>query len=902
MAAGLMALLSTTSSRSGLAQSTSAEARLASWAEHTAMDLTSPFRGMPWRAIGPLQAGARVEAIAVPPGNHGIIYAGIGSGNLWKTVNNGTTWSPIFENESTFSIGDVAVSASDPNVVWVGTGETQPRPWGYSYSGTGVFRSSDAGASWVHKGLADTHHIGKVLIDPRDANTVFVAAIGHFWSQNEERGVFRTRDGGETWEKVLYHGNQTGAVDVIMDPRDSNTLYAALWQTVSGEPTVAGENSGVYRSLDGGDTWSRLENGLPSGPLGRMGLEISPSNPDIVYAFIDNRAQLEKENEDENDDEELVGGELYRSDDAGDTWYRSHDASLTHVFGTSGWKFADVRVSPTDPNEVFVLGTRAYRSRDGGRSFETIGENIVRLHDTRGEVMHLDHHEIWIDPLNPKRVLLGNDGGLFQSYDGGDTWLHHNNIPAAEFYSVSVDQASPYNVYGGTQDNAALYGPSNTALDGSTVVGSTRDPWENIYLDRWTGGDSFDTLLDPTDKRKIYYEHQHGAMMKMDLSGESVQSGGQSSISIRPRPEEGAESYRFGWYTPIVISHHDPRTLYVGSNFVLKSTNNGNNWQTISPDLSDEANGERAVVPFGTITFIAESRFDPNRIWASTEGGTVWRTDNGGEHWARLDKALPDKWASRLIASKHDGDTVYLALSGFREDDFSAYLYRSTDAGETWESIVANLPAETINVITEDPQDPNVLYAGTDLGVYATLDGGDHWVSLSSSLPTTPVHDLVVHARDDEIVIGTHGRSVFVLDAEPIRAFAEIRSSGIPHLFTPDPVLLPHWEGRSIRSRAGTTYGEAVITYAFPLETAPGTAGRRATIRMFNASGDLVSELDGSGEIGIHVVRWNLIPEDSEFVRAQYGDRQTYIAPGVYSIVLAIGNHEIEGAVTVLKQ
>ena len=906
MVAGLMALLSTASSRSGLAQSTSPEARLASWAEHMAMEQASPFRGMSWRAIGPLQAGARVEAIAVPPGNHGIIYAGIGSGNLWKTVNNGTTWSPIFENESTFSIGDVAVSASDPNIVWVGTGETQPRPWGYSYSGTGVFRSSDAGASWEHKGLTDTHHIGKVLIDPRDPNTVFVAAIGHFWSRNEERGVFRTQDGGETWEKVLYRGDQTGAVDIVMDPRDSSILYAGLWQTVSGFPTVAGGNSGVYRSVDSGDSWSRLGGGLPAGPLGRMGLEISPSNPDIVYAFIDNRATIEIQNKDGTVDEVSVGGELYRSDDAGDSWHKTHDGSLDHVFGTAGWKFADVRVSPADPNEVFVLGTRAYRSRDGGRSFETIGETIIRLHDTRGEVMHLDHHEIWIDPMNPKRILLGNDGGLFQSYDGGDTWLHHNNIPAAEFYSISVDQASPYNVYGGTQDNAALYGPSNTTLDGSVVVGSTRDPWENIYLDRWTGGDSFDTLLDPTDDRTVYYEHQHGAMMKMDIRGKSVQSGGESSSSIRPRPPEGEEAYRFGWYTPIVISYHDPRTLYAGSNFVLKSMDKGISWQAISPDLSDEAFGERAVVPFGTITFIAESPFDPNRIWASTEGGTVWRTDDGGEIWARLDEgragpALPDKWASRLIASVHDEDTVYLALSGFREDDFSAYLYRSVDAGETWTSIVANLPAETINVITEDPQAPNVLYLGTDLGVYATLDGGGHWISLSSSLPTTPVHDLVVHTRDDELVIGTHGRSVFILDAEPIRSFAEIGSAGLPFIFTPDPALLPHWEGRSIRSRAGTTYGEAVITYAIPSRAATEASGD-ATIRMMDAAGNVVGELTGSGETGIHVVRWNLIPEDSELVIAQYGNRQAYVGTGVYSVVLSIGDREVRSEIRVLRQ
>ncbi len=878
--------------RAGVAQPTHPDVRMASWSEHVSMAERSSFRGLPWRSIGPLQAGARVEAIAVPPGNHGIIYVGIGSGNLWKTVNNGTTWSPIFDNESTFSIGDVAVSASNPDVVWVGTGETQPRPWGYSYAGTGVFRSVDAGASWQHMGLADTHHIGKVLIDPQNENTVFVAAIGHFWSRNEERGLFRTRDGGSTWEKVLYLGDQTGAIDIVMDPRDSNILYAGMWQTVSGEQTVAGENSGVYKTSDGGDTWTRLENGLPSGRLGRMGLEIARSNPDMLFAFIDNHTPSE------SSDLEFVGGELYCSDNAGDSWYRCHEAGLGHVFGNLGWKFADVRVSPTNPDEVYVLGNRAYRSFDRGRTFSPIGETIVRLHDTRGEVMHLDHHEIWIDPLNSNRILLGNDGGLFQSYDGGDSWVHHNNIPGAEFSSISVDMATPYNVYGGTQDNAALYGPSTTILDGSVVAGSTRDPWENIYLDRWTGGDSFDTLLDPTDPDMVYYEHQRGALMKMDLSGGSVQSGGQSSFSIRPRAADGDESYEFGWYAPIIISHHDPRTLYIGGNVVHKSTNKGARWQVISPDLSDESGGERGVVPFGTITFIAESHVDPNRIWVSTEGGTVWRTDDGGDNWIRPDDGLPDKWASRLIGSRHHGDTVYLAMSGFREDDFSAYLYRSTDAGETWQSIVANLPHETINVIIEDPHDPRVLFVGTDLGVYASLDAGSHWQSLSASLPTTPVHDIVLHERDDELIIGTHGRGVFVIDATPIRAFRDIEARGVPYLFEPNPALLPSWEGRQIRSRVGTTYGAVEITYAIPFALAEAEAG----IQIRDKDGQQVAALSGSAAEGIHRVIWNLIPDGAESSIGRMGDRQEYVEAGVYSIVLTVGEYEVIESVVVSRQ
>ncbi|MCK5650906.1 MAG: hypothetical protein KAJ42_06010, partial [Gemmatimonadetes bacterium] len=339
----------------------------------------------------------------------------------------------IFEKESTFSIGDVAVSSSNPDIVWVGTGETQPRHSGYSYSGTGVFRSTDAGLTWQNMGLHGTHHIGKVLIHPTNPDVVFVAALGHFWSPNEERGVFRTTDGGESWDRVLFVSDHTGVVDLVMDLSDPRTLYASAWQAVSGEPVEAGEESGVYRSTDGGDSWEKLGAGLPEGPMGRIGLDVAPSSPHVVYAFVDNWGPSTVEGRD------IVGGEVYRSDDQGESWRKVNEEDLYPVYGIYGWKFADIRVSPEDPDDLFILGNRAFRSVDGGRAFQPIGEKIIRLHDTRGVIMHLDHHEIWIDPLNPDRVLLGNDGGLFQSWDRGESWLHINNIPAAEFYSISLD-------------------------------------------------------------------------------------------------------------------------------------------------------------------------------------------------------------------------------------------------------------------------------------------------------------------------------------------------------------------------------------------------------------------------------------------------------------------------------
>jgi len=720
-----------------------------------------------------MQAGMRVEAIAVPQGSHATIYVGVGSGNLWKTVNNGITWTPIFEGESTFTIGDVAVSESDPDVVWVGTGETQPRHSGYSYAGTGAFRSTDGGQSWENRGLRDTHHIGTVLIHPTDPEIVYVAALGHFWSPNQERGVFRTTDGGESWERVLFISDHTGVVELAMDPADPRTLYAAAWEAVSGEPVEGGDESGLYRTTDGGDSWAKLGNGLPAGPLGRMGIGVAPSRPSTVYAFIDNQGpvpqgaadqRLSDQGAAQEQDRPYVGGEVYRSDDRGESWRKVNEDDLYDVFGVYGWKFTDVRVSPDNPEEIFILGNRAFHSTDGGRTYQRIGETIVRAHDTHGEIMHLDQHEIWIDPLNPDRILLGNDGGLFQSWDRGESWLHLNNIPAAEFYAIATDRGdpgddvsngdTPYRIFGGTQDNAALYGPGNLAV-GDVL----NDPWENVYLDQWTGGDSFDTYLDPTDHRFVYYEHQHGDLRRMDITDDRFLTS--SAQSIRPRFRGADWEWRSGWYTPFVISHYDPFTLYMGGNRLIKSTDRGESWEPVSPDLSDPAGGVRAVVPFGTITMISESSLDPDLLYVGTEGGS-----DGGASWERVDEGLPAKWVSRVVASAHDAGRVYATFTGFREDDFRAFVFRSDDYGATWRSIAANLPAESVNVIGEDPQDPEILYLGTDLGVYISADGGGSWQALSADLPTTPVHDLEVQPQADELVIATHGRSVFVLELE----------------------------------------------------------------------------------------------------------------------------------------
>ncbi len=735
--------------------------RAAAWRRHREMVESSPFREVHWHPVGPRLQGGRIEAIAVHPEQPYTLYVGPGSGNLWKSTNDGLSWTPIFEDQPTFSIGSIAIAPSDPDVVWVGTGETQPRHSGYSYAGMGVFVSRDGGASWEHKGLSETHHIGKVVVHPADPDTVYVAAIGHFWSENAERGVFRTRDGGAHWDHVLALGTDTGAVDVVLDPGDPDRVYAAAWQVPHGP------DSGLHRSTDGGDTWERLSSGLPEGATGRAGLAVAHDRPGTVYAFVDDWSPWtppEDDPEAARSGREIVGAALYRSDDHGSTWRKVNQDDLYATFTIYGWKFCDVRVNPQDADEVFVLGNRAYHSTDGGKTFARIGEDILRLHDSKAEIMHLDHHDLWIDPARPDRLLLGNDGGLFTSHDRGATWLHLNTLPIGEFYFVHVepdpDDSQAYTIFGGTQDNAALYGPP------TAIEPFRNDAWQHVFLDPWTGGDAFVTLPDPTRPGLVYYEHQHGAMRVMDLHGESVQSWGPSAKGIRPRPPEGEAEWRFGWYTPFLISHHDPKTLLAGGNKVVRSPDLGETWQAISPDLADEGGGERAVVPFGTITMLAESPLDADVLYAGTEGGSVHATTDGGASWREVGRShgLPRKWISRVVASSHEQGRLYVAQHGLREDDFAAYLWTSDNGGASWRSLAGGLPAASIHVVREDPTDPDILYVGTDLGVYLSPDRGERWQALCAGLPTTPVHDLAVHAGSGDVVAATHGRSVFVLE------------------------------------------------------------------------------------------------------------------------------------------
>lgn len=739
------------------------EFRAKAWQDHLDLKEKSPYADLKWRSVGPEFMGGRIETIAGHPDQPNTLYVGAGSGNLWKSINNGTTWKPIFDDYSTASMGCVAIAPSNPDVLWLGTGEVLMAR--SSFAGTGVFKSLDAGKTWEHKGLMGTDHIAQIVIDPKNPYVVYVAAIGRNYGPNKERGIYKTTNGGKTWEKILFISDDTGVVEIVMDPSDNHTLLAVAWER-DRKPwnnKVSGVGSGIYKTIDGGKSWKQITNGLPTGKnIGRFGLSFSISNPNVIYAILDNENPKPISNDNKNgsrQESRAIKGELYKSSDKGESWKKTHDGSIPTGIGDD---FCLIRVAPDNENEVYVVGQKLIKTLDGGKTFLPTGDTIIHLLPHEIRVMHLDMHELWIDPQNPDKLILGNDGGLYMSYDRGNTWLHYNNLPIGEFYAVSVDNAKPYNIYGGTQDDAALFGPATHNVADRLTKFGVDDPWKQVYVDQWGGGDSYFTEVDPLDSDFIYYESQFG-----ELKRKNMKTG--KATSIQPKASKGEPRLRTNWMTPFIISPHDKLTLYYGAQKIYRSRDKGNSWEVISPNLTTNPGPEQqGNVPYGTITSISESPLKQGLVYAATDDGNVQVSKDGGKNWTLINNGLPKKWISRIRASQHNLNTVYVTLTGYREDDFEKYVYKSTDYGKTWKSIAGNLPSESINVITEDPRNSSVLYVGTDLGAYVTTDGGVSWNILSNGLPTVAVHDLVIQPRELELVAGTHGRSIYVLDIKKI--------------------------------------------------------------------------------------------------------------------------------------
>ena len=738
-----------------------------SYDTYRSMLAASPYRSLAWSFLGPTNISGRSTdtAVAEKDGRRRI-YAAYATGGVWKTDDNGVSWQAVFEEMPSTSIGDVAVASSAPDIVWVGTGEANI--FRASMPGVGIYKSSNAGRTWQHMGLTDTQTIARIVIHPTNPDIVYVAASGHEWTDNEMRGVFKTTDGGKTWTKVLYKSPRTGAIDLVMDPSDSNTLYAALWQRIRrkwSDPRVEPdyEESGIYKTMDAGRTWQPLSAGLPeAGFRGRIGLDIARTNPKVVYAFIDNYEEGRAAQKDEHDaygraitNARIKAAEIYRSDDAGATWRKTSPSSdfMTNHSGTYGWVFGQIRVDPTDENTIYSLGLGLNVSHDAGKSFSSLRQP------------HGDNHGLWIDPANPKILYNSDDGGFYWSEDGGESWKFAESVHAAQFYNVAVDTATPFHAYGSIQDIGSRRG----IVD----LGAGRDAIPAVAFENAPGGEGSNHAIDPTNSNLVYSHGFYGNFSRTDVSQPGRGRGQGAGTNIQPKDPDA--ELRAQWMAPFLISPHDASIVYAGYQFLFRSSNRGDTWEKISADLSSNDPAQllprnSSAIPYQTIVSLTESPKKRGLLYVGTDDGRLHTTIDNGREWTELTSHLPvRKWISRIVASEHADGTVYVTQRGREDDDFAPYVYKSTDYGRTFKSIAANIPAGSVNVIREDPTRPDRLYVGTDFGVFVSNNGGGKWEVLGGNLPSVQVSDLQYQPRDRVIVISTYGRGMYVMDAGRLR-------------------------------------------------------------------------------------------------------------------------------------
>jgi photosystem II stability/assembly factor-like uncharacterized protein len=884
------------------------------------------FSGLQLRSIGPAVTSGRVVGFAVHPKDHNHFFVAAASGGVWKTTNAGTTWTPVFDNEGSYSIGVVVLDPKNPNVVWVGTGENNSqRSVGY---GDGVYRSDDGGKSWKNMGLKSSEHIGKIVIDPRNSNTVYVAAQGPLWGPAGDRGLYKTTDGGKNWKKVLSISENTGVTDVVLDPRNPDVLIAAsyqrrrhVWTLINGGP-----ESALHKSTDGGATWTKLKTGLPTEELGRIGLAMAPSNPDIVYAIIEST--------------EKKGG-IFRSTDFGATWERRNE------FDSQAQYYAHMVVDPKNPDRVYVMNVFLQVSDDACKTLHRLGEKWK----------HVDNHEIWVDPNNTNFYMVGCDGGVYQSWDRGANWKFMANLPITQFYDVAVDNGGPfYNIYGGTQDNFTLGGPARTR----SVHGISNADW---FVTQ--GGDGFHSRVDPADPNTVYSEAQYGALVRFD------RRTGQS-MGIQPEPGKGEPALRWNWDSPLIISPHLHTRIYFAANKIFRSDDRGDTWKAISPDLSRQI--DRNTLPvmgkvwnadavaksvstslYGNIVALTESPKKEGLLYAGTDDGLIQVTENAGGNWRKIDKfsGVPDRtYVSRLLASQHDLNTVYASFDNHKNADFAPYLLKSADAGKTWTSIKGDLPANgPVLAIAEDHVNPQLLFVGTEFSLYFTANGGQKWIRLKGGMPTIAVRDLAIQKQENDLAVATFGRGFYILDDyTPLRALT-------PEALARDSVLLPvrdallYIQTRQYGLRGKGFQGSAFYTAANPRlgatftyylkdsiktrkekrQEAEKEAAKKKTaapypppaelraeaeeepptilVTIADATGHVVRTLTGPVKKGIHRVSWDLrepaaaLPrrrppevDDDLFFEEPAGP---LVMPGSYQVALA---KRVEGVVTPLAE
>jgi len=775
---------SSTASQKIIQNAPSPDQRLKWYDEQIAMRDRSPYKDMRWSFIGPTNVSGRVTDIAVvtPHGKNFTIYIAVSSGGVWKTENEGLNWTPIFEQEPTASIGDVTLAPSNQNIVWVGTGE--PNIFRSSHAGAGVYKSSDAGKTWQYMGLAGTQTIARIVIHPKNPDIVWVAAGGHEWTFNEDRGIFKTTDGGKTWKKILYINDQTGANDLVMDPTDPAVLYATTWQRIRrkwNDPRIEPgfKESSVYKTTDGGNTWKQIIVGLPAPEFrGRIGIDICLTKPNVLYAYIDNYEISPGTGGTDAYGRQtpgrIKGATVYRSDNKGELWTQMNNAQdLVSLSATYGWVFSQIRVDPNNDNKVYVMGVSARVSEDGGKTWQSFR--------TPGG----DHHSMWIDPDNSNYIINGNDQGLGITYDGGKTFRGFSDkLNACQFYNVAYDMDTPFKVYGSVQDHGSYRGvvtftrpqqqrasPGGRAGGAGVIQTTPQQPQETrfqaVQFQGASGGEGSSHAIDPTNPNILYSAGFYGSISRTDYS-KGVGGEGESK-SIMPRISQGEPPLRGQWVAPFIISPHDPNMIYHGMQYLFYSMHQGDTWERISPDLTYNTASEMGDIPYHTIFTISESPFKFGLIYIGTDDGKVQVTKDGGKTWKEIMKGLPyQKWVSRLVASQYDEATVYMSQTGKQDDDFTPYLWKSTDYGETWVSIAQGIPLGPINVVREDYRNRNILYVGTDNSVFVTTTGGQTWDVLGGSLPSVYVNDLIIHPRDNIIVLATYGRGMWAMDVQSL--------------------------------------------------------------------------------------------------------------------------------------
>ncbi len=841
------------------------------------------YRELAFRSIGPAVTGGRIHDIEALPFDPSTIYVAAATGGIWKSTNKGTTWTPIFDHQENSTFGDLAIAPSDPDVVWAGTGEQNNRQstsWG-----SGVYRSTDAGKTWTHLGLVNTRHIGRIVVDPADPDHAWVAAQGNLWAPGRDRGVFVTRDGGRNWQKTLYVDTLTGATDLAMDACDPNTLYAATYQRLrrTWGFNGGGPGSGIWKSTDGGETWRRMEQGLPSGDKGRIGLAAAASMCGIVDAIV----------------EHPDSGGVYRTEDGGARWTRMSDRDIRPSY------YSAIYIDPSDADRVYTLATYSGRSEDGGRTWTDVSGRLA--YDVG---VHSDHHAMWIDPRNPDHYYLGGDGGLYETWDRGATYIRLNNIPVAQAYAIGADMRDPYWLYVGLQDNHSWMGPSATRHWAGILAGD----WRQIGF-----SDGMYQQADPTSAHYIDSNNENGGYTRVDaFTGDRM--------DIRPVPPEGEPDYRFDWVAPSLLSPHDPKTFYVGGNRLFISHDRGATWAR-SPDLTRQVDRDTLALmgvtgaditlskndgteSYGEIVTIAESPVDSLVLWVGADDGSLVLSRDGGDTWTRVDRnvsGLPaGTYVSRVIGSRFGAAIAYATFDAHCDGDFAPYVFGTDDFGRTWTPLVAGLdPEGSVNVILEHPDNPHVLFLGTEHALWVSTDAGASWQRFGANLPTTAYDDLLIHPREGDLVAATHGRGLWILDDALPVALAAAARDDVALFPVRSATLRQYWKDTSYRGMADWT-GEnppegAIIDYRL---AAPSSDARIVITR----GGDTVRTLHVSGDAGvIHRVVWDLRyapvqPEagpaaapvaaegrEAEPMPHPLGPRGPFVSPGTYTVTLESG-------------